>query len=543
MPLFKHQAKLVSLAQRQAKDESFPRDIVLDVVPGGGKSRCVAIHAAQLADPSRVPPNSERPFNPRPGVIDGLIWVAPRSNLVNQNIRALAAGPDGAGSHWLPAARDPKKLLRSWTSPEHAPLCAWVTSFQQLGSHEAIDELMNGWAAHLGRKPRLLIAADEVHHLAVDDQSDAITAWAFDMERLISFVDRPYFLNMTGTPFRADRRPVYGIPYQEAEWPVREVHHTTKLVKEVHRREDNYIYFPRRDGVKKNGPILKVHFNLWDGHVDASDEPLSQIPHSQSAQPLRSFVDWHVNAETTMKPIIEHALKHRKRVLPAGQMIITAKSCQDASGIYRWLKGRTDVTPALAVTKPDNNLELTADGAKAVEQFTAYNGPGTGPDVLITVAMAYEGMDAPWASHMVHLGTYRSAGWLDQCFARIWRRGAPALGKTACYAFAPADARMMAYYERMTSHVKGKDAAPFALATPSLKDVPEVTSDRMIGLIAAANGTSVEEVEEQIKANEVARESRLQAEPEQLSASKAASHGYDPAYDAYVERVMKLAPV
>jgi len=60
--------------------------------------------------------------------------------------------------------------------------------------------------------------------------------------------------------------------------------------------------------------------------------------------------------------------------------------------------------------------------------------------VLVTVAMAYEGLSVPQVSHIACLTHIRSVPWLEQCFARA-NRLAP--GKRAGYVYGPADRRFL----------------------------------------------------------------------------------------------------
>ena len=59
--------------------------------------------------------------------------------------------------------------------------------------------------------------------------------------------------------------------------------------------------------------------------------------------------------------------------------------------------------------------------------------------VLVSVAMAYEGLDVPAISHVIFLTRIRSRGWVEQAFGRAWRT---LKGKHRGHVFAPDDVLM-----------------------------------------------------------------------------------------------------
>src|SRR5262249_34472194 len=73
-------------------------------------------------------------------------------------------------------------------------------------------------------------------------------------------------------------------------------------------------------------------------------------------------------------------------------------------------------------------------------------------DVLVTVGMAYEGLDVPSATHLVCLSDTRSAPWLEQAFARVTRfnpRCGVELERQCAYIYVPDDLRMREFIDRI----------------------------------------------------------------------------------------------
>jgi hypothetical protein len=81
---------------------------------------------------------------------------------------------------------------------------------------------------------------------------------------------------------------------------------------------------------------------------------------------------------------------------------------------------------------------------KAIDQFKGLRRPKL--DALVTVQMAYEGMDVPQISHVVCLTGIRSKPWLEQCFARAAR---VYNGKKYGYIWVPDDPLFRNVYEQI----------------------------------------------------------------------------------------------
>lgn len=437
-----------------------PASLSLDVVAGGGKSRCVAITASVLAGDKKA--ENETGFTPKPGMIDGVVWIAPRRSLLKQATESLLEGPTGSSPvPWLPAAETVHDFIKDASSAlrtnKRLGFLGFTTSFQQLSarSTEPLQEAIAKWSESIGRKPRLLIAADEVHHAAgyADSDESGATGWG---NALADFVDlctgddgsRPHRLMMTGTPYRGDLRPVYGMPYGKPEPAVRNIHH---CMGEVVRLAKNRILYPRHTGLKQ-AAIIPIRPSLYDATVAGFDASIADLPSNMARRAVQYAGTWgedSCNADL-IKGIVTDALQDRANgPTPNGQVIVVMRSRIDAMRVYNWLKAERpfNVRPVLAVSDYEDEQEncFVEVSEKGVQAIQAFRDRENGTDVLVTVGMAHEGMDAKWATHLVYLGAIRQTGWLEQCFARVWRKGASDLGKPFCRLFTFADLEMREY--------------------------------------------------------------------------------------------------
>lgn len=260
---------------------------------------------------------------------------------------------------------------------------------------------------------------------------------------------------MSGTPYRGDGRPIYV--------GTNEISHCYKQASDavndwVLDVPDGRVYVYGRNLARKERAVLpiqpmwldgSVSFSLKQGdqEIDYAFESFDDIARSvyspalkerMHRKALKAFLSW-MSIDTVHKPAILKALYHLRDThqrFPGAQMIVTVDRQGTASQLRDWLNNQ-GVKTALAVSDYGASLDELND-------FRAGK-----YEVMITVGMAYEGLDAPRVTHLVHLGRYRDPSWLTQYFARAWRWGPgdwPADGRMA-YIFMPKDAPMQGAYQ------------------------------------------------------------------------------------------------
>ena len=427
----------------------------LHVVAGGGKSRCVPLfhHHAKLRG--------------------GVIWVAPRRSLQQQAADAAAEGIDGAGQGGLRLAPD----LHSYSKDQHQ---GFVTTYSMLALHLKEHQRI---LRDMG--PGSLLAADEVHHCSYRIDSDRQPGWT-DALRRLDYQGKHHTLLMSGTPYRGDGRPIYAGPGAAIDY-YKSNGAADSWVLDL---DDGEVYVYGRNQAKKERAVLPIQPMWLDGSVSftlkqgeqeidyhfSSFDEISRSVYSPSLKErmhrkaLKAFVSWS-SVETVHKRAIWKALCHLREThdrFPGAQMIITVDRQGTAQALRGWLESR-GIKTALAVSDYGQSLDELND-------FRAGK-----YEAMITVGMAYEGLDAPRVTHLVHLGRFRDPSWLTQYFARAWRWGPsdwPADGRLA-YIFMPKDAPMVGAYHAIIEEFK----MPVFLSAPKASGFGKPSDDAPHGVL------------------------------------------------------------
>ena len=128
----------------------------------------------------------------------------------------------------------------------------------------------------------------------------------------------------------------------------------------------------------------------------------------------------------------------RRKYHPRAKMLVVAPSQNIAKGYQKYLKRKTDMRVGIAIHDSD-------DPQGEINRFNESYSKSDALDILITVAMAYEGMNVPSITHIACLTRFRSKQWLIQLFARGNRHDHRS-GKYSdqkCFIFVPQDAKVM----------------------------------------------------------------------------------------------------
>lgn len=406
----KHQAEIAERGQSlRAAGASHSRTI-LDVVPGGGKSRCIPTLYREAGMKKKV------------------IWVAPRRSLQAQAVEAAAEGVDGLGTGGLNLAPD----VHSYRQKMHD---GFVSNYSNLAKNIGLHK---SYFDNAGEGSLLVL--DEVHHCGLHVGDDVRQpSWTAAVQMLASQKDRHHLL-LTGTPYRGDRRPVYGVPYDEDGRLIRDdrvITYGRRDARKDHAITPNRMYWldgPTVFTLREKGEDVPYCLNsfrdLYQGPMNARKAKIGRAA-------LRAFLSYQ-SVEKVHKPAIWQAWcslgKRRTIGFKKAQMIVTVDNQGMATMLRDWMCSK-GIRTALAVCDFHSALEEVQDFRRA-----------EGYDALITVGMAYEGLDAPYVTHLVHLGRTRQPSWLMQYFARAWRWGPrewPQNHKRRTFIFAPYDPAML----------------------------------------------------------------------------------------------------
>jgi superfamily II DNA or RNA helicase len=407
--LRRHQEEVGRLCRAIAAGTTGVTDILAAVTPGGGKSALPVIAAAHLL--GAVPPGrgGRRPL------VERVCWIVPRDTLRRQAEEAFV-DPGWRGflghAHSVRAAENAPDLCRG--------LSGYVTTYQAVAAAPGL---------HLAEfdRHRYLLCVDELHHLPalsdLDEATDAAedTAWSQALLPLLETAG--VRLLMTGTLERADKKPILWLGYTRHRRDLR------------HRRVDlkapgwAVVGYDRRAALAERA-IVPVRFGALDGKAEwlYAGEPAKAASFLDAGDRLRPMLFTALRTgyadellRRTFLDCRERRAKRREALgvgpgEPArglGKLLVVAPdqatARRYADTLRAWLGGGPAAEAAVG-------LAISDEGA-SVERIARFR-LRPDPAVLVTVGMAYEGMDAPEVTHIACLTQVRSVPWLEQMVAR-----------------------------------------------------------------------------------------------------------------------------
>ncbi|MGH7110344.1 MAG: DEAD/DEAH box helicase [Stellaceae bacterium] len=439
-----HQRQLLGAAHAVAAGEAGLRDVLAAVTPGGGKSLLPVLMAQVLK---------------AAGAIDRVCWVVPRDSL---RLQAEEAFADPA---WRAALGHGLSVRAAENLPDPCRgLDGYVTTYQGVA---AAPDL------HLAefRRHRYLLVVDEVHHLPALAELDpallpaarGATAAALDEAAGWSQALLPLFecarvrLLLSGTLERADGRGILWLPYRRGpRLGTRQI--------DMNAPGWAIIGYSRAQALAEQA-VLPVTFGALDGEARWLDEERHEVgPHrlrapfpSETTRPALFTALRTGFAEALLREAYRatrtlraerrtaHGLAAGAAARGLGKLLVVAPD-QTTARTYldllrSWLPPRqAAATARLAIS------ELT-DAHETLAAFRLLSEPA----ILVTVAMAYEGLDAPEVAVVAALTHIRSRPWLEQMVARATRVdpwGGPYAAQRALV-FHPDDPFFAKFRERM----------------------------------------------------------------------------------------------
>lgn len=392
-----HQAELVKLADEIALGRKPDlKSILAIVVPGGGKSALPLILFSKLAG----------------RYIDKICWVVPRENLakqaednfLDQDWRAFLHH-----DHRIRIATNDKDPCRGFGG--------YVTTYQAL---TADDGNLNLKAFQ--QYGRMLLVLDEFHHVG---DSTAVKS------RVSSLIDNSRLsLLMSGDPDRGDGEKVALLEYQRIAgigWsPILE-----------NSNSQHVIRYNRRQALNEQA-IIPLHFEHMDGAttyrnsagVQQDVESIAEL--SEPGAALFSALSTEYAMELLARAVSHW--QHYRVTHPYSKLLVIAPRVSLARDYLKHLHGLGLERAGIAVSE---------DGGEAggvIKRFKATSGVSAF-DALVTVGMAYEGMDVPSITHIAALTHVRSKPWIHQMLARAVRvdRMAGAYKDQHAFVFSPDD--------------------------------------------------------------------------------------------------------
>jgi superfamily II DNA or RNA helicase len=381
------------------------------VTPGGGKSLLPVLAASQLI---------------AAGMVERICWVVPRDSLRLQAEEAFA------DPTWRSALGHSLSVRAADNTPDPSRgVAGYITTYQGVA---AAPDL------HLGefRRYRTLLVVDEVHHLpalaetdptaaaqAEETGEDPASGWSRALLPLLECA--AVRLLLSGTLERADGKGILWLPYRQGP---------RARTREVELDAPGWavIGYSRAQALAERA-VLPVTFGALDGEAKWRDEAGTEVgPHrlggsypTETTRPalftaLRTGFAEALLREAFLAIRDLRARRRQERSLAPG---ITAR------GLGKLLVVAPDQTAArhyLAIVRSwipavqaDKVAQLATSDMAGAHEILATFRLLPEPSILITVAMAYEGLDVPEVAVVAALTHIRSRPWLEQMVARATR--------------------------------------------------------------------------------------------------------------------------
>jgi superfamily II DNA or RNA helicase len=400
----RHQQELIEKSKEVLSGTTSIKRIISHIVPGHGKSCSGPILASYLI----------------PARFDRICWIVPRSSLQEQaetvfldtNIRNALGH-----SHKIRLATNQINPCRG-----HIGYATTYQAIAQDGGGTNRDEF---------ERHRYCLILDEPQHLELDD------SWHRSIQPLY---DRASFIMMmSGELARGDNKRVAFLPYKNVA--------PGKWSPDLTNTEDTYFIQSSIEEALRERKITKTFFEQLDGDVrfmnKEGKEQKEVIGNAAKADNFK--VVWGaLNTEYAFELLNACLVAYRKhrRENPRAKMLVVSPNIGSAEKYRDWLGN--DLRVGIA-TSDDN-----AAAADAIRAFKAF-GPKS-LDILVTVAMAYEGLDVPAITHIASLTHIRSKPWIYQMIARGWRtdyQSVLSYQEQKCVVYCPNDQLMRECIDRI----------------------------------------------------------------------------------------------
>jgi superfamily II DNA or RNA helicase len=382
LTLRKHQHEVVDVCREILEGKPI-REIILSVTPGGGKSFVPVIVADNLI----------------PAIAEKICWVVPRNSLKYQGEGEFCDLRWNTDKR-IRAADNGSDLSRG--------LAGYVTTYQAVGMDSECHKKEF-------QKHHYILMLDEFHHIA--EGSD----WHHAVKPLVD--SAALVILASGTLSRGDGQRIAFLGYANGEPFLEDL--TTRRV----------ITYSRSAAIAE-GAILPIRFNLVDGESEWEEmdghHNTSALSGEESAKALFTALRTEYAGNLISAALLDFEQQITSGDYLDAKMLVVAPNIEIAQVYTYYLKQHGHIGNALW---GDRVQIATSDDTPAARRTIEDFKRGV-CRILITVAMAYEGLNVPEISVICCLSHIRSVPWLEQCFARA-NRIAPC--KDDAVVYAPAD--------------------------------------------------------------------------------------------------------
>lgn len=408
----------------------FQRDVIERVLDGIATGRDVTVALGTPGTGKTLAYQATATHLLRQGAIDHIAVFVPRVSLAQQ-----------CETSWMFQDRDTKELHGLFELfDSHGRLgkirhvdaqppltvpgetgTGFVACYASLANHE---EVFSDWAEK--HKGRFLLVADEAQFCGAPDEKGNGTRAGALIEDLHEYA--AHTLLLTGTPYRADGRPLVLAQYGDVDEEGKQL-----LIRQA---EATYA-----DGIDA-GYLRRFEMLMNEGVIketDVSGEWSVEYKMSSREANLSPIM----RKPTTWQPLanrVVNAVREKQILNPEYRGLISCMEKKDAEAVQHYL---TSTYPGLRVY-----LAVSADGAAAQNALQDFKIKPA--DILVTVRMAFIGYDCPRITVVGILTHYRDKGHLMQLVGRglrTWDKE-PA-EEQSCRVIAPDDPRMEEFLSQM----------------------------------------------------------------------------------------------
>lgn len=399
--LRKHQAEMKQLAVDIRSGISKATMIGVYCTPGGGKSLLAQIAAKEIAEPKGY----------------RICWIVPRDALRQQGERDFTKADKRALLGHQLSIRAAGNDVR----PSRDTI-GYITTYQAVAQNPKLHE------DEFKLRPYILIL-DECHHVPFKGESgDEEAAYYTAIAPLVALAKICIFAS--GTLERHDNHKIAFWPYEmtvAAETPV------TKRTPDV--PEWEFIRYPRALALEE-GAIVPLHFLAMDGRArwydPRTDEERDVLSMAESAKRDQTAVLNVVLGTNYAYQLLERCVwswrDHKATLYARAKLLVISPNISVAKDYCKYLISLG--VNALIATSDDSQ-----EARRNIDAFKA------NIDALVTVGMAYEGLDVPQITHVACLTNIRSRPWIEQAICRANRTDREG-GKTHGFIYYPDDQRM-----------------------------------------------------------------------------------------------------
>lgn len=411
--LREHQAEITEIAD-EILHGGTKRLIVADITPGGGKSLLPVILAHKLI----------------PKIVDKICWIVPRVTLQKQGEYSFA------DPEFIKLLGHNKSIRQS--TNDYNPSRGhdgFVTTYQALPT--GVDSLV-----HEFRRHRYMLFLDEPHHVSYGGKTDKYLTRLVNLAKLVVLA--------SGTMERGDKKQIAYLNYENTLDGLQPITKNTPA--------QYFVKYSRITALKEKA-IVPLRFSIHDGWVAYIDRKgKDREVHSFDGDNYTSdalFAALHTDyAIELLENCVKNWRNVKENIYSKAKMLVVAPNVKTANDYQSALKN-------MGINAP---IATYIDSKKAHHNIGRFKGnEGIEVDVLVTVQMAYEGLDVKEITHLACLTQIRSKPWLEQCFARA-NRTDKNNGKTEAYIYGPSDPIFIEVMEQIKTEqlaiIKESDPRP-----------------------------------------------------------------------------------